>query len=947
MHFLKCVLVILCVNSPALIHTDGTNVLREIFRDDFNLAKREPSPFRWNTIERLRTAETRYNAEVDGVCVADGSLKLSVSSNRTTYILAETSGKFRFRFGEVEARLRAPHGKGLVSKLILVRDSCSLLSCTDSIEDTYPRMYIVELSGVSPFTEASVRSDFYINIDNRSVRGDVNQAVNITGQNLFNDFHDYRMVWTNDSLTWFIDGVKIFETTDGKAIAQDFMRLELSMYIATGRGGGWPDEHTHFPAVFEIDYVVVRQENPYTEPDLLLSADFTKTISAEFLGDHFIYGTVDNSKTFTQLSSDTVRTVNNSLRLSCLGDAGQKTQYRVTLQSVGRFDYLYGELSFRARFPSAQENSPYAVVGIQNYLCGPGKRDGRPRDCAAEVSLNQEPGRPLDNHVQLFYSNPLSPDDVQPSKEPLAQSVDLSRAFHTYNLSWTPSKLTWFLDDKEVLTVTDVKKIPNVRMFIYFTLFCDSTNDDNESLETSQLMIESVSVRQLVDFGEIEQIHAYYGWSGWKYGVVFGLLGITLLLVIALCFMIMKKRREKERLGWKSRDNLSLRRSLTAENAYLTRVIPIPSSADIYRIPPENLSRSDTILGRGEHGIVFKGTATGLYGKSGPTVVAIKTLLSTEEDSSADKAFFKELDVLAKCGHHLNIVNLLGVVTIGRPSLLLEYCQYGSLLGYLREHRPPFYFNHVDSEGNLLLFDKAKYETQSNNQYGKLKANTYDQALLSTRDLINFAYQIARGMEYLASRPIVHRDLAARNILVDKGKIVKISDFGMARHEGEYLLQDGSIPLPIRWMSPTAILNKTFNQSTDVWSYGVVLWEMFALGELPYGDRKIGGDIEKFVQEVIEGAHLQKPDFCPDDLYQLMKDCWSLSPDAPSPTFKGLKDRLDTLITSDVAEYYTNLDAPYEQYNKDHQYKQQAMDEQSDSALQKPGDQESLDFEMT
>ncbi|GAU95140.1 hypothetical protein RvY_06815 [Ramazzottius varieornatus] len=530
----------------------------------------------------------------------------------------------------------------------------------------------------------------------------------------------------------------------------------------------------------------------------------------------------------------------------------------------------------------------------------------------------------MDNHAQVSYTTPLTAEVTQRYTAQLTEQLDLSASGHNYKLIWTPTSLRWFVDDQAVFIVADVKKIPKIRMYMYFTLFCNPgvERDGNSSNVFHQLWIESISVRKLSNLAETEEVVKTSVWEGWKYGVLFGILGGVLFCLSIAGAVFLKKWRAKERLGWRSRDRLSFKNNslkMRMENDYLHRTISVPLSAGIYVIPPENLTRSDIVLGKGEHGIVFKGIATGLYGKVGPTVVAVKTLFSTEDNTSADASFKKELDVLARCGHHLNIVNLLGVVTTGRPSLLIEYCQYGSLLSYLREHRPPFFFSHVSSEGQLLPLDKEKYEKEGNRLHQKLRNDTSDHALLSTKDLINFAYQLARGMEYLASRPIVHRDLAARNVLVDKGKIVKISDFGMARQEGEYVLQDGSIALPIRWMSPTAVLNKTFNQSTDVWSYGVLLWELFTLGELPYGDRKIGGNTEAFLQEIIDGLRLPKPELSPNDMHDLMRDCWVLGPDTPCPTFEELKNRLDSLISQEISEYYTSLDALYEKFNEEHE----------------------------
>ncbi|OWA55625.1 hypothetical protein BV898_20013 [Hypsibius exemplaris] len=130
--------------------------------------------------------------------------------------------------------------------------------------------------------------------------------------------------------------------------------------------------------------------------------------------------------------------------------------------------------------------------------------------------------------------------------------------------------------------------------------------------------------------------------------------------------------------------------------------------------------------------------------------------------------------------------------------MLLEFCPCGSLLSYLRTHHAPYFYGHVDDKGELLPFDSSRAAQQQAeaDQRGiaDVSRENCDENVLSTKDLIWFAYQIARGMEYLASRHIIHCDLAARNVLVASEKIVKIADFGMARHrETDYVMTNGNV----------------------------------------------------------------------------------------------------------------------------------------------------------
>lgn len=170
---------------------------------------------------------------------------------------------------------------------------------------------------------------------------------------------------------------------------------------------------------------------------------------------------------------------------------------------------------------------------------------------------------------------------------------------------------------------------------------------------------------------------------------------------------------------------------------------------------------------------------------------------------------------------------------------------------------------------------------------------------LDSGDLQSFAYQIANGMAYLSGREIVHRDLAARNILVGDDKVLKISDFGLSR-EGIYVKRStGKIPL--RWLSIEAMRDRIYSTTSDVWAFGIVLWEICTLGGFPYptiNDR----DLLEFL---LEGERMEKPTNCTDEIYQIMLGCWSRECE-DRPTFQSLKEQLFDMQKEEKP--YVNVD---------------------------------------
>ena len=246
-------------------------------------------------------------------------------------------------------------------------------------------------------------------------------------------------------------------------------------------------------------------------------------------------------------------------------------------------------------------------------------------------------------------------------------------------------------------------------------------------------------------------------------------------------------------------------------------------------------------LGQGNFGMVMKGEAMGIIPGECSTLVAIKVL---KEGSSKDAKndFIKEAVYMSQFNHP-NILTLLGVCFDKEPlCLIFEYMDLGDLNNYLRK-------NAISSSQSSSCL---------------------------TSQLVDMAINIAAGLEYLALRRFVHRDLATRNCLVNEKLFVKISDFGLSKDvysRDYYKLGDKSV-LPIRWMPPEAILFSTFSAQSDVWSFGIVLWEIFSSGTQPY----CALSNEEVVERITNGHVLRCPSGCPKDLYHLMVRCWTSEP---------------------------------------------------------------------
>ncbi|XP_067832934.1 insulin-like growth factor 1 receptor [Heptranchias perlo] len=285
--------------------------------------------------------------------------------------------------------------------------------------------------------------------------------------------------------------------------------------------------------------------------------------------------------------------------------------------------------------------------------------------------------------------------------------------------------------------------------------------------------------------------------------------------------------------------------------------------ADEWEVPRETITIIKE-LGQGSFGMVYEGMAKLVVKDEPQTRVALKTV--NESASRRERIeFLKEASVM-KAFDCYHVVRLLGVVSKGQPTLvIMELMARGDLKSHLRSLR-------LGTENNQGLNPPT------------------------LKDMMQMAGEIADGMAYLNAKKFVHRDLAARNCMVSEDLTVKIGDFGMTRdiYETDYYRKGGKGLLPVRWMSPESLKDGIFSPHTDVWSFGVVLWEIATLAEQPYQ----GMSNEQVLHFVMINGILDKPENCPDKLHELMQLCWQQNPKS-RPTFIQILDQItDTLCPS-------------------------------------------------
>lgn len=262
-------------------------------------------------------------------------------------------------------------------------------------------------------------------------------------------------------------------------------------------------------------------------------------------------------------------------------------------------------------------------------------------------------------------------------------------------------------------------------------------------------------------------------------------------------------------------------------------------------IVKEQELRQGGLLGSGAFGQVYKGVWVP-EGRNIKVPIAIKTLNSST-DPETSRQFLEEACIMASVDHP-NLLNLLGVCMTTERKLITQLMPLGSVLDYVKNNKPK----------------------------------------IGSKPLLNWATQIARGMTYLEKNRMVHRDLAARNVLLKNPNQVKITDFGLAKllssDSNEYKATGGK--MPFKWLALESLRHRIFTSKSDVWSFGVTVWELLTFGKRPYENIK-SQDILAFLES---GDRLEQPEICSIDVFVVLVSCWWLDADA-RPTFRELDEK--------------------------------------------------------
>ncbi|XP_071955743.1 fibroblast growth factor receptor 1-like [Antedon mediterranea] len=310
----------------------------------------------------------------------------------------------------------------------------------------------------------------------------------------------------------------------------------------------------------------------------------------------------------------------------------------------------------------------------------------------------------------------------------------------------------------------------------------------------------------------------------------------------------------------------SKRKSLTRQNTINMNTYINGYDASKWELPREHIVIEDSPIGSGYFGDVYKAK---LYGnQNGNTTVVVKTL--KKDSTNREKGqYLKELATHALIEPHKHIVRLIGCCTKSTPYLMiLEYAENGSLSEYL-----------------------FKQEVEKDR---------------GRKNVVNFGHQIADGMSYLSEMKIIHRDLAARNILLTTNEVCKVSDFGFAKDIFGVKTYTKRMSLePVRWMAPESIKENKFSTKSDVWAYGIVLWEIVTFARSkPYYDV----DSHVLRQQIQSGdiVVLKRPNSCSSDIFRIMKWCWCSNPE-DRPSFHLLSDIFEDMLE----EYFGDLEMSF------------------------------------
>ncbi|CAJ0954285.1 unnamed protein product, partial [Mesorhabditis belari] len=391
--------------------------------------------------------------------------------------------------------------------------------------------------------------------------------------------------------------------------------------------------------------------------------------------------------------------------------------------------------------------------------------------------------------------------------------------------------------------------------------------------------------------------------------IVIPTLAITVICIVCVVIGV-RKTRNSGRKWWKIYGNGRQPTASQLENAdpqaklefsiqQMNHYMDIKAMADQFKndkweIKGKDLLVHDDCLGNGAFACVFRGTLKGkiplfkvyaslqlvLEHTTGETSEVAVKKLPAHANHEGRVDFFHEMSFMKRLGYHPHVISMLGCVSNPiDPLIVVEYCKHGDLLRFLRKNK-----------GSILKDETPK----------ESKENDYPdyEVPMKIKDLVSIAWQVCDGLCYLSSHKFIHRDVAARNILLTKGMCAKISDFGLCRYADSSLYTAKGGRLPIKWMAPESLKFYEYTEKTEVWSYGIMLHEMFSLGEAPYPSVQP----MEMIQYLEEGNRMRQPVKCPNEMYILMKGAWEFKGE-DRPTFDELRAKISMLLNLGDEQY--------------------------------------------
>ncbi|XP_051929290.1 tyrosine-protein kinase receptor Tie-1 isoform X3 [Hippocampus zosterae] len=347
---------------------------------------------------------------------------------------------------------------------------------------------------------------------------------------------------------------------------------------------------------------------------------------------------------------------------------------------------------------------------------------------------------------------------------------------------------------------------------------------------------------------------------------------VTILLALLALFFIRKTLLNRRRtFTYQSGSGEETILQFNSGTLTLTRrPKPIPEPLTYPILEWEDIKFED-VIGEGNFGQVIKA----MIKKDGNKMSAAIKMLKEFASENDHRDFAGELEVLCKLGQHPNIINLIGACeNRGYLYIAIEYAPYGNLLDFLRKSRV----------------------LETNPAFAKEHGTA---STLTSQQLLQFAVDVATGMHYLSDKQFIHRDLAARNVLVGDNLVAKIADFGLSRGEEVYVKKTMG-RLPVRWMAIESLNYSVYTTKSDVWSFGILLWEIVSLGGTPY----CGMTCAELYEKLPQGYRMEKPKNCDDEVYELMKQCWRDRP-YERPPFSQVSVQLNRM--QEARKAYVNM----------------------------------------